>query len=665
MAARPHAFVVMPFGRKPSGDGGLIDFNRIYADLIQPALTKAGLEPFRADQEERAGDIRTDMFQELLIADLVVADLSIDNPNVWYELGVRHALRARGVVLICGGRVTTAFDLYTDRKLRYGLLDGLPDPATLASDIEALSSMVQATMESWQGRSISPVYSLLPNLQEPDWKTLRIGDVREFWEKHEAWLDRIDRARRAGQIGDMLVLADEAPVAAFRGEAWIAAGIALRNAERFRFALEQLEKGLSIEPTDLKALQEEGICLQRLAIAGEQGFSLDRARDHYRKTLEAHPKDAETLALAARVDKDAWVEEWRRPGNTPEQNRDTASEAIELLTLAMEQYSKGFRAVPAHYYSGINALTLMYLNRHLTDDPSRDHTMEVMAGAVRFAAECEEDEGAQYWALTTLADLEVLVGNPETVKVAYQKAIARNDKDRFALESTRSQLQLLQELGFRPEPVSTAIALLDRAIETTTPLSVRWQPRQAILFSGHIMDAPDRTQPRFPAAMEAAATERIGAALDALGAGAEDIAYCQAAAGGDLIFLEAAQQRQVRCQILLPFDEATFLQRSVLPSVHGEAWRDRYFAMKDRLTLPIRLMPDELGPTPAQANAYERCNLWLLNSTLACGIARVRFIALWNGAGGDGPGGTAHLHQEVQRRTGRVSWIDTRSLPCA
>ena len=116
-----HAFVAMPFGVKRDSLGNDIDFNRVYTELIKPALESAGLDVFRADEEGRAGDIRTDMFQELLIADLVIADLTLDNPNVWYELGVRHALRARGVVLISGGRVTTAFDLYTDRKLRYSV----------------------------------------------------------------------------------------------------------------------------------------------------------------------------------------------------------------------------------------------------------------------------------------------------------------------------------------------------------------------------------------------------------------------------------------------------------------------------------------------------------------------------------------------------------------
>src|SRR4030095_3078077 len=177
MPGLPHAFVVMPFGPKPGPDGQLIDFNRIYGEYISPALKTAGLEPFRADQEMRPGDILTDMFQELLVADLVVADLTIENPNVWYDVVVRQAPRARGVVIVCGGKVTTAFDLYTNRKLRYGLKEGVPDPATLNDDKDKLVQMVRETMESWHGRKVSPVYQLMPNLQEPDWKSLRLGDV--------------------------------------------------------------------------------------------------------------------------------------------------------------------------------------------------------------------------------------------------------------------------------------------------------------------------------------------------------------------------------------------------------------------------------------------------------------------------------------------------------
>jgi hypothetical protein len=73
MTTRPHAFVAMPFGVKPGVDGQPIDFNRVYGECIAPALEAAGLEAFRAGEEIRAGDIRTDMFQELLVADLVIA----------------------------------------------------------------------------------------------------------------------------------------------------------------------------------------------------------------------------------------------------------------------------------------------------------------------------------------------------------------------------------------------------------------------------------------------------------------------------------------------------------------------------------------------------------------------------------------------------------------
>jgi hypothetical protein len=54
--------------------------------------------------------------------------------------------------------------------------------------------------------------------------------------------------------------------------------------------------------------------------------------------------------------------------------------------------------------------------------------------------------------------------------------------------------------------------------------------------------------------------------------------------------------------------------------------------------------------------------MWLLYSALGWGVDKVRFICLWNGEGGDGRGGTSHMYKEVKRRTGRVAWIDSRTL---
>jgi tetratricopeptide (TPR) repeat protein len=156
---------------------------------------------------------------------------------------------------------------------------------------------------------------VVQNLLEPDWKTLRVGRVKKFWQQHDDWKGRIEIARRPSRIGDLLVLADEGPVAAFRAEAWIRAGIALRKSGHFALALEYLDKGLAIEPSHLDALHDKGICLQRLAQAGAPGYAAESARQHYQAALNEHPKDVETWALLGRLDKDAWVAAWRHVGS--------------------------------------------------------------------------------------------------------------------------------------------------------------------------------------------------------------------------------------------------------------------------------------------------------------------------------------------------------------
>ena len=92
---KPRVFVVMPFGLKQDHDGSWIDFDAVFDDLFNSAL-QAEFHVHRADKDSRTGDILEDMFKDILLADLVLVDVSIDNPNVWYELGVRHALQARG-----------------------------------------------------------------------------------------------------------------------------------------------------------------------------------------------------------------------------------------------------------------------------------------------------------------------------------------------------------------------------------------------------------------------------------------------------------------------------------------------------------------------------------------------------------------------------------------
>ena len=187
-------------------------------------------------------------------------------------------------------------------------------------------------------------------------------------------------------------------------------------------------------------------------------------------------------------------------------------------------------------------------------------------------------------------------------------------------------------------------------------------PRQVLLFSGHMVDTPGRAKARFPAANVPIAEREIEKALDALDTGDRDLGLTQGAAGGDLLFAEGCVKRGVRVQLLLPLAEDEFIRQSILPSAQGESWHQRYVALKAMLADPPRIMADELGVLPAHANPFERCNLWLLSTALGYGHDKVRLICLWDGGGGDGPGGTAHMVAEVERCGGQVTWLDTRRL---
>src|SRR5687767_15206621 len=121
-AARPPlCFVVMPFGVKPDGRGGSIDFDAVYEDLIVPAVARADLQPLRADQELVGGIVHKPMFERLILCDYAVADLTTANANVFYELGVRHAVRPASTALIFSEKSRLPFDVALLRALPYGV----------------------------------------------------------------------------------------------------------------------------------------------------------------------------------------------------------------------------------------------------------------------------------------------------------------------------------------------------------------------------------------------------------------------------------------------------------------------------------------------------------------------------------------------------------------
>src|SRR5215472_3147045 len=154
-------FIVRPFGKKTvtvDANGVMksvdVDFELIDQTLIQPALQRNNLRGETTGVIAEAGNIRVDMFQMLITYDLVIADVSIDNANVYYELGIRHGLRPKGTILIRFGSTgkDVPFDLKTDRYVPYDRRDPGAAAALLTQSIrETLLSIREA------GRPDSPV----------------------------------------------------------------------------------------------------------------------------------------------------------------------------------------------------------------------------------------------------------------------------------------------------------------------------------------------------------------------------------------------------------------------------------------------------------------------------------------------------------------------------
>src|SRR6201991_3329546 len=152
------AFIIRPFGKKKDGKGNEIDFDKVANELISPALAAVGAVGRETLDIVQSGNIRIDMFRRLLTADLVVADLSIHNANVFYELGIRPALRDRSTFMLRCRVDAFPFDLQTDRYLEYSL----DNPAARLDD---LITALRRTIDS--GTKDSPVFLCLPNLREP------------------------------------------------------------------------------------------------------------------------------------------------------------------------------------------------------------------------------------------------------------------------------------------------------------------------------------------------------------------------------------------------------------------------------------------------------------------------------------------------------------------
>lgn len=167
----------------------------------------------------------------------------------------------------------------------------------------------------------------------------------------------------------------------------------------------------------------------------------------------------------------------------------------------------------------------------------------------------------------------------------------------------------------------------------------------SLLFTGHMIDTPDRREPRFPASLERAASARIARAVTPYAprsvSGERVLGFASGARGGDILFHEQCRTHGIDTIIVLPFAPDVFVGTSVKGAA-GSDWEQRFWALWNSTPEDRR---EGMNLTVSD-DAYGACNTRLLE--LARNNGNVHLVALWDGKGGDGPGGTADLVARVQ-----------------
>jgi hypothetical protein len=445
----------MGFGTKTDyPNKRVLDLDKSYQNLIKPAVEAAGLRCIRADEITHSGSIDEKMYQQLMDADVVVADLSTSNSNAFYELGVRHALRPYTTIIISDNKLQYPFDVNHIAIRQYEHLG----PDIGYSEVMRFQKVLKDAITEIMSRKPepehdSPVYQFLRGLRRP-----MIEEVKSVLAAAEA----VPASETRGADAD----ADAGPsLAALMQEAneKIANAKGAKDFLAAKFKLEEAREMRKPPPLppgsdpDVQGRQEDPYIIQRLALAtykSKYPSVVDALQEAHDLLMTLSPKsanDPETLGLWGAVHKRLWEE-------SGETERKYLDEAIQA-------YERGFY-LRDDYYNGINLAFLLNIRAAKRADPAESVADFVLARRVRgevvricereLAALGEAPQGAdkavgdkyretRYWILATQAEAQVGLGHEAEAKQKLDEAYEVAAAD-WMKESTEGQIAKLRAL---------------------------------------------------------------------------------------------------------------------------------------------------------------------------------------------------------------------------
>ena len=427
MSDRPTCFVVMGFREKTDPiSGKTFDLDKSYRILIKPAVEAAGATCIRADEIVHAEVIDVPMYEQLLEADLVVADLSTLNANAFFELGVRYALRPRATIAIAESGFKNPFDTNHIATLPYEHL-GKGIDAEDAERFKAKLTNLCRTLLS-NDRPDSPVYTYIRGLQPP-----RVRGAVELTEAAAAYraAPASGEDRTAKPLAELMDLA-----------------MTYRRDEDFaamRRVLADVVAAMGDNP--------DPFAVQQLALATYKSQDLDPVAaltDAQKVLAPLDPEganDPETLGIWGAIHK-----------RLAERSQRTAEQRKSDLDTAIFAYEKGYY-LKDDYYNGIN-LAFLLDTRALQEEGDDRIADRVQARRVRerlvrrLEPQIAERAGKEttkelrdegYWMRATMAEAHAGLGDAAGERAWLDKARAFASEP-WMVSSTEDQIGKLRGL---------------------------------------------------------------------------------------------------------------------------------------------------------------------------------------------------------------------------
>jgi hypothetical protein len=430
---RPVCFMIMPYGRKPTmveqGKGPAeINFNALWDKAFVPVIQELGYEPVRADQEIGAMIINQ-MLERLYFSDLVLADMSIANGNVYYEVGIRHAAKDKGCVLLAADWSKQLFDLAQMRTIRYPLPEGEVSAETALAIRAAIKDAIARLAEG-----TSPMCEAIPGFPN-DVEPERASSIRN----------------------EMKALADfQAKTRAVR---------AAPGAERCRLADEIVEE--FGQPPMMPAVAQGLLRMLETCVVRDADWQrpvdfIDRLPADIRALPQVQEKRALALSkLGRHIDAIAVLESLiAEHGSTSEReallggrykallkSSATPRERLEHLNAAIEHYERGMMLDLNDYYPSSN-LPRLYRQRGLKSDEG--HALAVLQVVMMACRRARQRGATDEWVRPTELGAAFDAGDVERAEELYEE-VATEGADEWKLATLFADLERSLDQHLDPE----------------------------------------------------------------------------------------------------------------------------------------------------------------------------------------------------------------------